>query len=210
MRLTLTSPSSRFARPTLESEAPAFAIVSWISREDMGFPSLSRPSTPIHDGIVDTLSDFATNLTRYYNLELLAGSPAATERADPIAAWDERVTQPVLAKHYLDRHQRMHEWNALAADRLVGGRALVRHTAETGESLRTVYEASARAGATEFAKRWERMYVLQLARFMANVLSDLGSTPGAQGLDVPGLYEFFAIFRNDDAYFREKKVWSIY
>src|SRR5438132_966693 len=45
MRVTLTFRSSRFARPIIESEAPAFAIAAWISREDTGFPALSNAAS---------------------------------------------------------------------------------------------------------------------------------------------------------------------
>src|SRR4051794_4176429 len=55
------------------------------------------PSSEIHGGIIEVLSEFAANLTRYYNLEVLTGENRA---GDPIAAWHMRVTEPVLRAHY--------------------------------------------------------------------------------------------------------------
>ena len=171
----------------------------------------TRPSSTVHDAIMDTLSDFATNVTRYYNLELVIGSPQAAIQDDPIATWFERVTKPVLAHHYKDRYREKHERSARFIDDLISDFTLVRHQGEAGEEITTVYDASTRTAASEFAKRWERMYVLQIARFMAAVLSELGYVAQIQQLpDVPYLSEFFSIFGGDDAYFRSRKRWSIY
>lgn len=53
------------------------------------------PKSEIHDGIVGTLSNFATNLTRYYNLDLVTGAAGVKDRIDPIVEWLHRVTEPV-------------------------------------------------------------------------------------------------------------------
>ena len=170
-----------------------------------------RPSSTIHDGIMEALSDFATNLTRYYNLELLASNAAVAVQGDPIEAWFERVTKPILDAHYQQRYRERHARNARLVEALVDGFALVRHHTEEGEEINTVYEGAALTGAAEFARPWERMYVMQIARFMAIVVSELGlAAQMARLKDVPYLSEFFAIFRNDDAYFRGRKTWSIY
>jgi hypothetical protein len=171
----------------------------------------TRPSSVIHDGIMETLTDFAKDATRYYNLELVTGSPKAAGRDDPIAAWFERVTKPVLAAHYKDRYRERHERSARFLDDLISDFTLVRFQGEAGEAIRTVYDASSRTAASEFAKRWERMYVLQIARFMAAVLSELGYAAQVQRLaDIPYLSDFFRIFGAEDADFRSRKAWSIY
>ncbi len=169
------------------------------------------PSSPIHEGIIETLAEFATNITRYYNLQLVTGDPRAATRDDPIAAWYQRVTKPILEAHYPDRLREKHEQNARAVEALIGDFTLARHHAETGEAIDSVYEGSVRTGANEFAKPWERMYVLQIARFIGSVFSELAHATQVQQLsDVPYFPDFFAIFSNDDAYFRSRKTWSIY
>ena len=57
-----------------------------------------RPHTDIHNGIVQTLTEFART-TRYYNLDLVTGGKAVRNCRDPMTAWNERVIQPILEKH---------------------------------------------------------------------------------------------------------------
>ena len=83
----------------------------------------------------------ATNVTRYYNLELVTGSQTAAIQDDPIAAWFERVTKPVLARHYKDRYRTKDERKARLVDDLMSDFTLVRHQGEAGEEIRTVYDA---------------------------------------------------------------------
>jgi hypothetical protein len=54
-----------------------------------------RPHTDIHNGIVQTLTEFARN-TRYYNLDLVTGGKAVRNSRDPMTAWNERVIQPIV------------------------------------------------------------------------------------------------------------------
>ncbi|MGD0273084.1 MAG: hypothetical protein ABSB96_05085 [Gaiellaceae bacterium] len=181
------------------------------SKRKLPAPADQLPHSLIHDGVVDTLSDFAQNITRYYNLDLVAGDPRTSTRDDPISTWYRRVTVPVLEAHYQQRYRERHEQNARQIQALLQGHAIVRHHAETREPIDSPYEASLQMVKTEFAKRWERMYVLQVARFVASVLADLGYEAQTQQLpDVPYLGDFFTIFRMDDAYFRSRKTWSIY
>ncbi len=169
------------------------------------------PSSAIHSGIIETLSEFATNVTRYYNLEVVAGARNTPKREDPIATWFHRVTTPILNVHYHERYREKNEHEARLIDELIREFTRVRHHAETGERIDSPFDGARRTAATQFAKRWERMYVLQIARFVSSVLSGLGYAATAQQLpDVPYFPEIFAIFQNEDAYFRNRKTWSIY
>jgi hypothetical protein len=159
--------------------------------------------------MVEILSDFASNVTRYYNLDLLAGT--ARTASDPVAQWFERVVRPILTTHYKPRHQKRHEQNAKLIDAMLGEHAMVRHTAESGRPLNSLYDASLQTAVTEFSAPYVRMYVMQIVRFLGRLLSELGYRAQAGGLDnVPYLLEFFAIFNNDDQYFKSRKRWSIY
>ena len=169
------------------------------------------PRSPIHDGIVAVLSDFANNLTRYYNLAVVTGDPRAEQVVDPVRAWFERVTVPVLRIHYHRRQRERHARNARLTAELLGDHAMVLHHLETGEEIESVYDASLQTGLTQFAIPYTRMYVMQIARFLGNLLSELGHA-GYQLKSpiIPDLSEFFAIFNNSDRYFRQRKAWSIY
>ncbi len=55
------------------------------------------------------------------------------------------------------------------------------------------------------------MYLLQFARFIYLVMDRLASS-GRTVLKetLPDLSEFYAIYYNEDRYFRDRKSWSIY
>lgn len=169
------------------------------------------PSSHIHVGIIDTLSAFASNVTRYYNLEVLAGDPTVTSKEGPEAAWYRRVTLPILAVHYKTQHQQRHERLARQVDTALSGASYIWFLAESGEPLVSAYDASLRTATTEFSKPWERMYILQIARFLTLVLLDLSwALQRLRRETLPALGEFFGMYLNDDRFFRGRKTWSIY
>jgi len=169
------------------------------------------PRRVIHAGIIEVLYNFASNITRYYNLDLVTRDPRTTKEDDPVRAWFELVIIPVLATHYRPRQKERQQSNARLIDQLLGAHTNVLYHTETSDLLDSVYEASMQTGITDFAKPYTRMYVMQIARFLANLLSELGySAHRCQLETVPEMSEFFAIFNNSDRYFRQRKTWSIY
>ena len=169
------------------------------------------PHTPIHTDIIEVLSDFAGNVTRYYNLDLITGNPRVTRHVDPIRAWYERVIVPVLAAHYTQSANQRHGENAKLIAQILGSDAKTLYHSETGNLLDSVYEASMQTAITDFAKPFVRMHVMQIARFLGRLLSELANAAHRCQLEaIPELSEFFAIFNNSDEYFRQRKSWSIY
>jgi hypothetical protein len=169
------------------------------------------PRTKIHEGIIAVLTDFANNITRYYNLDLVTGDPRAANRSDPIHAWFDAVIAPVLEIHYKSHHRERHHRNAKLASALLEDVSFVSFHSERGEALNTIYAASMQTGASEFSKPFVRMYVMQISRFLAGLLSSLGYAAHEAGLEsIPHLPDFFAILNNDDKYFLRRKTWSIY
>ena len=106
-------------------------------------PTARLPRTDIHDGIISVLSEFASNVTRYYNLDLITGSHRIAGVIDPIRSWHERVFIPVSRLHYSARRRGKVETDALLVEQLIGDSSLVRHIDESGELLTDVAEASA-------------------------------------------------------------------
>jgi hypothetical protein len=173
--------------------------------------SAELPATRIHHGIVSTLSDFATNTTRYYNLEFIAGEPSAVGRESPTAAWYQRVSQPVAAEHYRAERRERDEAKAYAMEAALAVVSTnVQHYSEEGDLIDSVYEASCRTAERYAVVPWERMYVLQFGRCFGLALSELVRDAHSAGLPVPQLSEVFGLFNNDDKYFRARKMWSIY
>ena len=169
------------------------------------------PRSEIHDAILDILTDFASNITRYYNINVVTGDADAQPQRDPIRTWFERVTLPILAVHYRPHHRRRDERNATILDRLISGHSMVLYHKESGEVLDTVYEASMQTAITKFARPHERLHVLQIIRFMGRLLSELGYVAQSHRLEnIPYFGDFFRIYNNDDKYLKGRKTWSIY
>lgn len=169
------------------------------------------PRSVVHEKIIAILTDFANNLTRYYNINLVTGDPRSTANRDPVGAWFEGVTLPILAEHYKERHRARDQQRASLFDHLASDHTLVLYHKETGEVIDTVYDASMQSAVSTFARPYERLYVLQIIRFMARLLSELGSVAQSKRLEqIPYLSDFFRIFNNEDKYLKNRKTWSIY
>ena len=92
-----------------------------------------------------------------------------------------------------------------------GPRWLVRQHSETDDFIGSLGKSVLHSSTTKFVRPFERMYVMQIARFIATVVDELTAEAHHQRLqDIPFLSEFFGHWRNDDAYFRSKKNWSKY
>lgn len=166
------------------------------------------PDTEIHRAIVASLTKFATNVSRYYNLESL--TPGAATGEDPIAAWYTDVTRPVVEAHYTPTQRARDDDRATAIATPASTLVFVLATAETGEPITELRDVMIRGAEAKVARQWERMYVLQLARFVTSIVSGLGELAQAAGLPVPFLHEYFSMFRQDDRDFRTRKTWSIH
>jgi hypothetical protein len=172
--------------------------------------SPSLPSTNIHANIIRILGEFASNVTRYYNIDVLTGAAGGPHPGDPIASWNTDVTALILQAHYDQRTQARHESDAESVESLMGGSMRVIHTTETGQPIRTVLAGVRYTAQAEFARPWERMYVLQIGRFMRNVILKLSDERRSKGMVTPFLGEFYRVFNAKDSHFRSRKSWSIY
>lgn len=165
------------------------------------------PHSKIHDGIIDTLTNFATNVTRYYNLDLVTDS---AKEDDPIKTWFEKVSLPVLEKHYTERSREHHTEHALLMEELLGDYAKIRFQNELGDEVDSIFDGSMLASMTESAIPFTRMYVMQICRFLGLLLSELGRAAMPDFKEIPYFNDFFKIYYNDDKYFKGRKTWSIY
>jgi hypothetical protein len=132
----------------------------------------TRPNDPIHRGIEDVLSLFATKL-RYYNLNHLAGADRGQE--DPVALWWEKVATPICERHYSKRQREKDKADADAMESFFGESSIVVHTAETGDPIRNVNSLFARARATRVVQKYGRLYTMQIVRWLASIMYDLSS-----------------------------------
>ena len=173
--------------------------------------SARLPNTEIHKNIVQVLSDFSNNVTRYYNLDLLTQTMTKGNSYDPLERWRLCVTQLVLQKHLTDRARDRIIATAESMEGLIGEHSYVRYSTETREPITTVLEGSAQTGFLEYAKPYTRLYVLQICRFVATIISELYPNAREQlSEDIPYMNDFFRIFLVEDRYFKSRKTWSIY
>jgi hypothetical protein len=171
---------------------------------------VQRPTDAIHQGIVQTLDEFAT-LSRYYNLDLLVGG-RASQLPEPIGAWWRRVGMPILERHYSQKQQEKDRAEAAAMQAILGAQTAVLHHTEEGDLIGSLDALSVRAGATRVVQRYGRVYSLQIVRWLVEGISALAHI-GAYDRQIDalsGLHEPFVLFLNDDDYFRGRKTWSIY
>ena len=173
--------------------------------------NIRLPREPIHAHIIDILSAFAKNVTRYYNVDVITKGKHSVRAGDPIADWYERVILGVFKDHVSKQRKAKIRENAEMVHAMTSGTVCVLMTSESGREIDSVFEASYRTGIQDAAAPYTRMYVLQVCRFLARVLSHLGYEAQRRGLaTIPCLADFFVIFNNDDKYFRTRKRWSIY
>jgi hypothetical protein len=169
------------------------------------------PVGPIHQAIIEILSSFASNVTRYYNIDFLTKGPAGVHADEPMRQWQLRVVNPILRDFCSPKQIQAVRTRADVISALIGNHTMVRHTSEDGSPLETVADASTQTGLTHLTTPFVRLHVLRIARFVAELLGELGTQSQAKRIeDVPYLSEFYMIFMADDAYFKSRKVWSTY
>ena len=169
------------------------------------------PDTEIHKNIVQGLSNFSTNLTRYYNLEFLTQDGNKIKSHDPTEWWHLHVTQPILEKHITERAKNTISLNAEIMESWIGSCMFRGYVSETGDPIATIREIMIHDGALQRAMPWARLYVLQICRFVATIVSDLSCILSMQlNRDIPQMEEIFRIFLVEDRYLKSRKTWSIY
>lgn len=169
------------------------------------------PTDSIHNAIIAELNKFSDNVTRYYNIELLTNPKAKKRIKDPISSWYDNVTSQVLVKHLKQRSKQIIETKAELIGDMLSENTLSRTWNEKGEFVNNIYEESEWAQKGVFAKKYVRMYVLQIARFLSCIASELTYMSYKAGLEViPDLIEIYGIFCNEDALLRRRKTWDIY
>jgi len=169
----------------------------------------ARPNDPIHRGIENVLSLFATKL-RYYNLNHIAGADRGQE--DPVALWWKKVAIPICDRHYSDRQREKDEADAVAMESMIGDISTVMHTAENGDPIRDVHSFFSRGRVTRIVQKYGQLYTMQIIRWLASIIFEL-SHSGAYEHRIQallGLHEPFTIFMNEDNYLRSRRTWSIY
>ena len=180
--------------------------VSVIARLDLRFDFLQQLDDPIHQAIINILSEFAQG-DRYSNIDLLvSGKP----QNDPIASWFRQVDEPLYELRVTERKKNTINTNAAAVAAMIRSHVMVMHTSETGDEITDVEDASRRTGMQEAVAPYRQLYVLQIIRYWVELLIALQyKAMQNKGNDIPSFIEIFALFYNNDSYFRTRKTWEI-
>lgn len=173
------------------------------------YPQWARlPQTHIHKNMIQVLNDFASNITRYYNIDLVTGSSRAKDIADPLASWHELVSGEILKRHYGPRQRSRDEASTLSTYGMESV-AYGMFYSESGKEM-SVKESAVALARAEFASPFVRLYLLQIARFICVVMGELNRKAyESEDDNIPDLSDFYAMFYNKDNYLKSRKVWSL-
>lgn len=180
----------------------------------------SLPNSPITDNIIRILSDFSTNVTRYYNLDTISRT-VRRDAYDPVAAWYKDVTTLVLRNDVTERQLAKIETIVHDMGTRMEEITIVNLLSEDLEPVTDVFTLLERIGLYNLSKPYERMYVLQICRFIATVIVEVtymaqkqlnleSSNCGEKSTNLPFMREIFGLFLCDDRYFRSRKTWTVY
>jgi len=171
-----------------------------------GSGACRAPSEPVHTSILNTLTDFSRNVTRYYNLESLT----ETSGTDPVLRWYTDVIKPVLEERYHARYRKARERKADVVSAMMSRHTVVHAHLEDGTLVTDFADLVRHRAAVDFAAPWVRMNVLHFARFLGECVSALGGACQGRGYNVPDFSEFYRIYLAPDRAFRSNVTWSIH
>jgi hypothetical protein len=176
-----------------------------VAKRSIPMEFLANLDDPIYQGILEVLSEFAQG-DRYCNINALVGGKRQT---DPIASWFRRVDGPLYEISVVRKKKEIIRSNAVTVATLLGPYTMVRHTAETGCDITDIEEASYRTGMYEAVAPRRQLCVLQVIRYWVELLGSMQYIAMKNGSeDIPFFTEIFALFFNEDSYFRTRKTWD--
>ncbi|HET6400683.1 MAG TPA: hypothetical protein VFH95_04710 [Candidatus Kapabacteria bacterium] len=168
------------------------------------------PQTQIHKNMIDVLDEFATNITRYYNIDFVTGLTRAQSIDSPSAAWYNLVTSEILKTHYSGKQRNRDEQTATLFVEPFGSLAYIMSFSEHGDEI-TAKQAAIALAHSKFAAPFARLYLLQIMRFLTMVMNDLNHQAYKdQNENIPDLGDFYGMFNNKDKYLKRWKTWSLY
>jgi hypothetical protein len=174
-----------------------------IEKRQLNLKYPKQPSSTIHAAIINELSNFAQG-DRYSNIDLLVGN---SRQSDPIATWFQKVDKPIYESYVSDKRKESISSNAQIISKMLGESSVVLHTSESGDTMTSLFESSARTGVIEAVSPWRQLFMLQIIRYWVEVLMELRDRIHLQHAEVPYFGEVLGIFYNDDSYFKTRKTW---
>ena len=165
-------------------------------------PYTERPNDPIHYAVVRVLGEFAS-CSRYYNVNFLSGARGGDE---PVATWWEDVVGPILQRHLAPSAKARIEAKADQFQQDFGPLVTVVQHEEDESEIRDVHAWVRSYEATRLAQRYGRLYVLQIVRWLAAILTGQSRKCMERGFDAFFyLHETTGLLLQNDQYFKTRK-----
>jgi hypothetical protein len=175
------------------------------TRRSIKFSHLNDLDGDSHQAILRVLSSFAQG-DRYSNIDMLVGNKRGS---DPIDAWHKTVDVPLFEGHVSNERKRRIRSNAKKISKQIAAHSYVLHVSEENDEIVAVEDASYRTGVFESTAPYRQLYVVQVIRYWAELLSELHYIAARKGnQDIPHFGEIFGRFCTDDRYIRARKTWD--
>lgn len=176
-------------------------------RQQIGFHFRYKMDENIHEAIINLLGNFAETSGRYSNVNILLGQESKS--TDCIEKWFCNVDIPLYDAHISPRKKADIEYKSSVIGNLMNQFALTHFTAEDNTELTDAVEASSRTGIWEAVAPYRQLYMLQIIRYLTEILIELGhKAMQVQLEDIPHFGEIFGLFYNNNTYFRSRKTWD--
>ena len=161
----------------------------------------------IRQSIIDLLDDFSKTTGRYSNINILIGKE--DNSVDCIDKWFDNVDMPLFEKHVSKSKKRKIQDRANYIGDMLNRFASVSYISENNTEITNAIEASRRTGEWEAVAPYRQLYLLQIIRYLVEILEDLGyKAMAVNPYDIPCFGEIFGLFYNDNSYFRTRKTWD--
>ena len=169
------------------------------------------PNSKIHNQIIRILSNFADNITRYYNIDIITSKSNQANSHNPVSQWYNQVVLSIIKEHSLNSRIEKHISKAKKIDEFVGDNFYIYYHDETGNVINSLDKAMIQKKINEITTPYVRLYVMQIIRFMASIQTELTYLAyDKRAESIPVMSEYFGMYMNEDNYFRKRKTWSIY
>ena len=176
-------------------------------RQKIAFRFHYKMDEGIRRAIIDLLGNFAESSGRYSNINILLGKESKSN--DCIELWFNTVDLPLYDKHISQKRKNDIDYRATMIGNFLNQFAVTRFITEDSAELTDAVEGSRRTGIWEAVAPYRQLYVLQIIRYLTEILMELGYKAMAiQSADIPYFGEIFGLFYNDNSYFRSRKTWD--
>lgn len=161
----------------------------------------------IRQAIIDLLGNFSETSGRYSNVNILLGNENKSN--DCIEQWFHTIDIPLYNKYISQKKKTDIENRASVIGNIINRFGITSFIAEDNIELTNAIDASTRTGIWEAVAPYRQLYMLQIIRYLTEILIELGHSARAiHSEDIPYFGEIFGLFYNDNTYFRSRKTWD--